>query len=248
MKAYSAAKAAQHLAKKRGPDWQPKSTPRHAMLDCDGTRHRCTGCNSIKLITEFPNNKETPCGKDPRCKQCRHEARRERMGAVLEKPRAESEAERRARIKESARKYAKDNEAKLSFNNKLFKLKANFNMTMDQLYWLFSIQKSRCFLCGEPEVRIDSRTGLVMRLSIDHDHRCCPDRGKSCGTCVRHLLCSTCNIMIGFAENKPAVVYRFADYIDLRPLQGYPGEGNWKLNLDFKVNPKLDFKVNFPNW
>src|SRR5690242_18596635 len=87
MKEYNAAKTARNREKQRGPDWKPKSTPRHAMLGCTGFEHRCTGCNLFKSVEMFPNNPETPCGYDPRCKQCRHEARRERMGAVKENPR-----------------------------------------------------------------------------------------------------------------------------------------------------------------
>lgn len=227
MREYNNAKMAKLRAKERGPDWQPKSTPRHAMLDCDGIQHRCTGCSKLKPIEDFPNNKETPCGKDPRCKVCRHLARRERMGAVKNNPVAFDEEERAERKIAATKKYVEANKEKLRAANKLFKLKANFNITSDQFAWLHYIQNNTCFMCGEAEVRIDNRTGTVMNLAIDHDHRCCSARGKSCGKCVRHLLCSTCNIMVGFAELKPKVVHRFADYIDLRPLDNYPGEGNW---------------------
>jgi hypothetical protein len=36
-------------------------------------------------------------------------------------------------------------------------------------------------------------------LAVDHDHNCC-QTGKSCGKCVRGLLCSTCNRSLGHAE------------------------------------------------
>jgi hypothetical protein len=37
-------------------------------------------------------------------------------------------------------------------------------------------------------------------FAVDHDHRCCPDRGRSCGKCIRGLPCGTCNGMTGFYE------------------------------------------------
>jgi hypothetical protein len=29
---------------------------------------------------------------------------------------------------------------------------------------------------------------------VDHDHACCQKKNRSCGKCIRGLLCHTCNI------------------------------------------------------
>jgi hypothetical protein len=50
-------------------------------------------------------------------------------------------------------------------------------------------QKGVCKICVKPERRIDSRTGKVFALSVDH----CHDTGK-----IRGLLCMDCNAAIGF--------------------------------------------------
>lgn len=52
-------------------------------------------------------------------------------------------------------------------------------------------QDGHCALC--PKVP------LGMRHYVDHDHDCCKGR-KSCGKCVRGLLCARCNMFVGFLE------------------------------------------------
>lgn len=222
MREYNNARMAKQREKERGPDWQRKSTPRHSMLECDGSQHRCTGCQRMKPIDEFPNNKETPCGKDPRCKVCRHLTRRERMGAVVHKPSALDEQERAERRLASTKKYVDANKEKLRLTNRVFKLKKYFNLTLEQYAWLLKTQDSKCFLCEQLETRIDPRTGLVMNLAIDHDRRCCPGN-NSCGKCIRGLLCTDCNTSLGKLECKPTLVEKFNlnQYINNRPLENY---------------------------
>jgi hypothetical protein len=68
----------------------------------------------------------------------------------------------------------------------------------------------RCDICRRVEVA--GRTNLSGRLFIDHDHDCCP--GKfSCGRCVRGLLCSNCNFILGHAGDDKRVLRRAIAYL-----------------------------------
>ena len=51
------------------------------------------------------------------------------------------------------------------------------------------------------------------QICVDHDHACCPGI-KSCGFCVRGLLCHYCNKGLGHFSDDPAYLRRAADYLD----------------------------------
>jgi hypothetical protein len=61
---------------------------------------------------------------------------------------------------------------------------------------LLEEQGDACAICREP---FDDR-----RICADHDHSCCPAQPKSsaktCGECVRGLLCVRCNTWLGWME------------------------------------------------
>lgn len=58
-----------------------------------------------------------------------------------------------------------------------------------------------CMICGSTD-----------RLCIDHDHDCCPGP-RSCGRCVRGVLCAACNKMLGFAKDDPHTLLSAVRYL-----------------------------------
>lgn len=52
----------------------------------------------------------------------------------------------------------------------------------------------------------------VDSLAIDHDHACCPGV-RSCGACVRGVLCDACNRGIGFMRDSPERLIAAAVYL-----------------------------------
>lgn len=73
----------------------------------------------------------------------------------------------------------------------------NMGMTPAQLDALYAKYDSRCGVCGVHESEVPSK---YAKLHIDHDHTCCPGAGKSCGKCVRGLLCPRCNSLLTLTD------------------------------------------------
>lgn len=73
-------------------------------------------------------------------------------------------------------------------------------------------------LCANPGCQTvlaeDSRSPHV-----DHDHRHQPycAGAKSCGECVRGLLCASCNVALGQMRDDPTRIRGLADYLEAHP-------------------------------
>lgn len=67
-----------------------------------------------------------------------------------------------------------------------------------------------CAICRQPEAI--TKNGKVQALAVDHDHKCCPG-DKSCGKCVRALLCYRCNMLIGYARESADYLRAAANYV-----------------------------------
>jgi hypothetical protein len=51
----------------------------------------------------------------------------------------------------------------------------------------------------------------TLPIFIDHDHACCLDEKSSCGTCIRGLLCLSCNTTLGLIERKYELARAYLD-------------------------------------
>lgn len=70
-----------------------------------------------------------------------------------------------------------------------------YNLSRDRYEEILASQDSRCAIC------LKHVSEFTERLYVDHDHACCPPN-RSCGSCVRGLLCNQCNHGIGcFKDN-----------------------------------------------
>lgn len=81
-------------------------------------------------------------------------------------------------------------------------LKHRYGITPDQWEWIFDRQHGRC-VCGKKF----EKEGKSNVPHLDHNHKCCPK--KSCGKCVRGMLCFRCNSVLGFLESEPHLLPQF---------------------------------------
>ena len=82
----------------------------------------------------------------------------------------------------------------------------NFGLTREQFDLLFAQQDGRCAICrtDDPGTRF---------WCVDHDHSCCGDGGKSCGRCIRGILCQRCNRVLGLAQDSIERLSRSIEYL-----------------------------------
>ena len=81
------------------------------------------------------------------------------------------------------------------------RLRSQFRISIEDYDRMYLAQEGRCGICGKPGRGSEWAAGddALRCLAVDHDRRCCPG-DKSCGRCVRGLLCGSCNPKLGFYE------------------------------------------------
>ena len=77
-----------------------------------------------------------------------------------------------------------------------------YGLTREQFDRLLEAQGHACAMC---HVRFED--GQL--IFIDHDHACCPDEKRSCGECMRGLLCLKCNTTLGYIEGMQALAQAY---------------------------------------
>lgn len=87
-----------------------------------------------------------------------------------------------------------------SFSKKL----RNHGVSEEKFYQMLVNQNYCCAVGGE--------TISEKNACIDHDHSCCEDE-KSCGNCVRGLLCSNCNTGLGLFQDNQNKLLRAVKYL-----------------------------------
>jgi hypothetical protein len=83
---------------------------------------------------------------------------------------------------------------------------SRYGLTREDFDRLLGEQGYACGMCHEP-----FEGGRP--ICIDHDHAHCPAEKRSCGKCVRGLLCLGCNTALGHIERKYALAQAYLDRV-----------------------------------
>ena len=87
-----------------------------------------------------------------------------------------------------------------------WRIKDTYGITLEQKAQMLVDQGGCCAIC-------QSQDSGGKPWAVDHDHACCPGE-KSCGKCIRGILCWRCNSMLGLAGDKPATLSRAITYLE----------------------------------
>lgn len=83
-------------------------------------------------------------------------------------------------------------------------IKYRFKMTTEEYEILMEQQDFRCAIC---------RKVFTNDARIDHDHVCCPGI-KTCGECVRGIICQRCNALVGYLETDNGELEEAMKYLE----------------------------------
>ena len=116
----------------------------------------------------------------------------------------EIKARYRAKHREELRKKGRAYYHRVSRAAKNKRLKTRYGVTIEWYDNKVKQQNNCCAVCETPERAIQSTTGRLRPLSVDHDH----ENGHA-----RDLLCTRCNAILGMLENYPDITQKLILYL-----------------------------------
>lgn len=157
----------------------------------------CRGCGLVLGYELFydRNKGVGPLRLDARCRDCESERSLLRQRAQREKG-----------VKQRTVR-------KTPLQARIANLRHMFRMEPEDYRALLERQGGGCAICGTPEPQ-------PFGLGVDHDHTCCFEKNDSgsykrtCGRCVRGLLCQPCNSGLGLWRDDKARLYAAIAYLD----------------------------------
>lgn len=152
-------------------------------------KKKCTQCKKDKLLIEYHKDKSRKGGHSNRCKDCRC-----RYPKIIQKKCAACGDIFFTQGSAKARKYC---------GTICQKVHIKYGIDEYRLEDMLISSDYKCHICGNEEKNMNTKTGKLYSLSIDHCHNT---------NIVRGLLCQSCNVGIGmFKDNieslQKAIIY-----------------------------------------
>lgn len=164
---------------------------------------KCSKCNKELPVSEFWKDKYKKDGLRTACRTCNANNKEylRKYNQRTKEQRKEYRIKNSEKLKKSAREWQKNNPDRV----KLLKRKSNlkkYGLSIEDYDILLKLQGGSCAICNS-----------VNNLQIDHDHKCCQDNARSCGNCVRGIICGNCNTMIANAKDDIEILKAAIDYL-----------------------------------
>ena len=104
--------------------------------------------------------------------------------------------------------WREQNREKINKSAKIGRLMRVYGLTQEKYQEMI---KGGCDICKRTDVR----------LNVDHDHACCKPQGKgghekTCGKCVRGVLCQNCNAALGAFRDDTELIAKAIKYLETR--------------------------------
>lgn len=173
---------------------------------------RCSTCGGTFPLEQMTKDRKAKDGRMGRCKRCssevsrRWQQRNPERAAAINRASKERNRERAKEQRKARNARLKDDEAhQRTLRDR--RIQRIYNVTQEWFEAQLAAQGGRCAICAVPQAEVGRA------FSIDHDHNCCSGT-KSCGECVRGLLCGPCNLAIAAMDNAPDWLTSAVNYIE----------------------------------
>jgi hypothetical protein len=173
---------------------------------------RCPKCSAIKPLEEFHKNSRSKDGRAGYCSKCAIEYNKQRHKATYNHKLPKKVKNEKIHCRKCEKYLDKSKFYRnLSYCRDCSKLVGHaanlkrFGLTVEDYIDLEKSQNGLCKICNQPETH-------KRRLSVDHDHSCCPG-ANSCGKCIRGLLCFRCNAVLGQLGDNTDILDSMIEYL-----------------------------------
>lgn len=157
---------------------------------------QCCNCHEWKEKLAYNKQAASKSGLQSQCRQCASERLKRHYAALT----SEQKIDKRRR----------QDEHRIA-NPEMYRwtgIRSRYHINKEDFDKMFADQGKVCAICQSPDPG-----GSWNQWAIDHDHACCSGV-KSCGKCIRGILCIPCNHGLGSFRDSPTSLRTAADYLD----------------------------------